>query len=265
MWLPITICWHFTACSFQYKCVASKCHHTLRKPAVAFCFNARLKAFKFVFAGDYYCLRRFCYIGFRAPHHWQRRHHLIYNLFYENYLDSCTISQFHFNQTRVQSLSLLGRKVLFLILWESFRHFCLGVASLWLLHLTDGIGGELQKWTYFWKVLLSPHRNTGAPLEWTSLRSRQTFVDFMIGLCSNMQRQRSDLLKTGVFKTQVQSTKFTTHGLQPSCGNIGMTCNGNAPHSYVYFCSLCSINFQKCWTNFFFTFSSVDKILYAEC
>lgn len=86
---------------------------------------------------------------------------------------------------------------LFVTLWESFRRFCSGVASLWLLHLTGPIGGELQKRTSFWKVLLSPHRNTGALLERTCLGSTHSSLGFTIGLCSDTQRQRSDLLQTG--------------------------------------------------------------------
>jgi len=42
------------------------------------------------------------------------------------------------------------------------------VASVWSLYHTGLIGGVLQRWLFFWKVLLSPQRNAGALSEWPS-------------------------------------------------------------------------------------------------
>ncbi len=43
-----------------------------------------------------------------------------------------------------------------------------GVASVWPLYHTGLIGGVLQRWLFFWKVLLSIQRNAGALSEWPS-------------------------------------------------------------------------------------------------
>ena len=40
--------------------------------------------------------------------------------------------------------------------------FYQGLASVWALYHTGLIGGLLQRWLSFWKVLLSPQRNAGA-------------------------------------------------------------------------------------------------------
>ena len=67
----------------------------------------------------------------------------------------------------------------FLMVWESlgaFREtpsrlscaFYWGVASVWPLYHKGLIGGLLQRWLSFWKVLPSPQRNSGALSEWPS-------------------------------------------------------------------------------------------------
>ena len=46
--------------------------------------------------------------------------------------------------------------------------FYWGVASVWPLYHKGLIGGVLQRWLSFWKVLPSPQRNSGALSEWPS-------------------------------------------------------------------------------------------------
>jgi hypothetical protein len=69
--------------------------------------------------------------------------------------------------------------ILFLMVWESLGAFwqtpsglsCVfhwGVASVWPLYHKGLIGGVLQRWLSFWKVLPSPQRNSRAQLEWPS-------------------------------------------------------------------------------------------------
>ena len=49
--------------------------------------------------------------------------------------------------------------------WLSCAFYC-GVASVWPLYHKGLIGGVLQRWLSFWKVLPSPQRNSRVLSEW---------------------------------------------------------------------------------------------------
>jgi hypothetical protein len=66
-----------------------------------------------------------------------------------------------------------AQRILFLMVWVSFGAFlqtpsrlsCAfywGVASVWPIYHNGRIGGVLQRWLSFWKVLPSPQRNSRA-------------------------------------------------------------------------------------------------------
>ena len=80
---------------------------------------------------------------------------------------------------RPKSSSLVSsnQRIFFIMVWESFRcllatpsgltcAFHRGLASIWPLYNKGLIGGVLQRWLSFWKVLPSPQKNNGALLEW---------------------------------------------------------------------------------------------------
>ena len=65
------------------------------------------------------------------------------------------------------------QRILFLMVWESFSKIQAGChvpfTEEWLpsgQYHKGLIGGVLQRWSFFWKILPSPQRNSGALSEW---------------------------------------------------------------------------------------------------
>ena len=134
-----------------------------------------------------------------------------------------------------------------------------GVASIWRLYHKGLIGGVLQRWLSFWKVLPSPQRDSRALSDWPSFKlltfkndgghcvlgdlqcCRHLLVPFSRSVPQHnpvselygqfLQPHRLILTLTCTVNCgilcHVQSIEFTTGEFQSSCRNISRVINGN--------------------------------------